>query len=67
MLPSASELTVPVSAGWPCAQTVCAVGAKRIAAAPAAKLNISLLRIAFSLMKYVLVALKRPQNHSVAV
>src|SRR5205814_7896400 len=58
ILPSASELTVPVRAAWPCAQTVGVVGWKSITAALAVKLNISLLRIGVSLVKLILVGLK---------
>jgi hypothetical protein len=50
-LPSASELTVPVKAAWFCAQTVWGTAWKSITAALAVKLNISLRRICFSLMK----------------
>ena len=58
IFPSAPDLTVPVSDASPCAQTVCVVKEKRIAAALAVNLDISLLRIVSILMKVHLVGLK---------
>src|SRR5258708_13154393 len=58
MLPSGSELTVPVRAAWPCAQTV---SGNSTTAALAASLDISVLRIGFSLKNFVFLAwLKAP-------
>src|SRR3989442_974214 len=51
ILPSASELTRPVSAASPSARTALPTGGKTIAAAMAARVNISLARIGFSRRK----------------
>jgi len=48
ILPSASELTTPVSAASASAQATLLAGGNTIAAAVAARVNISLARIGFS-------------------
>src|SRR5258708_4383358 len=49
MAPSCSELTTPVSAGSPCAQTVCEAACRNMTAAAAVRLATSLCCIVVSL------------------